>query len=687
MKSALAVCVAVLLLFPVGAFGDAASSKVSPSKVLITNSNVPNTNSNIASGTAKLNVQNPSVDSVQNPSVNSKIDVNSSPYTGLYIKVFTDKSVYAVDEKVRISALVSKGSSDLTDAKVTLDISSPDGEGQTVSMDRGYCVASNCKCECDGTDCNTPCACDPSVSCQYDASIKAKEEGGYELTAHASLDNERADASAKFLVSGLSDIENVKLGQKFDLELGDSAVVVDYNNMLLVLDNVRTYKCSEIESESETAKCTDSLPAAFLRVRQYSEYPTYVEETKSGSSNKIVPTETPSYANEVPVTVYKGETVTLFSGATLSFLDYDGSEAVFVVEREDGSDFVSVKVVPSTVNIGLGETAEYNMHIKDKHKVTTADSKSYTYEIRVYDLPFELTYDDSITLYAGEEIKVPLYVDTSAVGSTYYKANSTGKLSNTATVKRSTTATVNSKASASTVNNQKVISSSVSEATLSEKVAISPEYSGNGRAYRFVVKVYGEGSEASADAVLNVLYTPPVPDNELEIQLDQGWNLVTLPGDGSLDSGNCNVEEESYAAVYVSSEGRYMTFKEATELMGEAGLKEYLETHPFWVYSFKACTLAFSLQNSASFNDLSLESGWNFVPVTQDMVGNSLDLIGGECSFEKLYYWDSGSQAWDKLDTDEPFEKSMLYRGFVAKAESSCGFGWGAVMSPPQLPE
>ena len=95
----------------------------------------------------------------------------------------------------------------------------------------------------------------------------------------------------------------------------------------------------------------------------------------------------------------------------------------------------------------------------------------------------------------------------------------------------------------------------------------------------------------------------------------------------------------------------------------------------------------FRLDDPTSFNDLNMVEGWNFVPITEDMEGNSLSDIGGDCDFEKTYYWNADIQNWEKMSLSERFTSDMVYTGFVAKVEKSCSFGWGAILTPPPLPE
>ncbi len=176
--------------------------------------------------------------------------------------------------------------------------------------------------------------------------------------------------------------------------------------------------------------------------------------------------------------------------------------------------------------------------------------------------------------------------------------------------------------------------------------------------------------------------TPPQPPGEIiRIHLNRGWNLITLPGKGGeLNKGNC---ERMYGFVYMNN--RYYTIKEAEEKLGSDALREYMRLHSFWIYTFKRCYLEFKLVEYTSYTELKLNNGWNFIPITEDMVGKSLSDIKGNCSFRKVYIWNAEKQIWDMLSESYVFKRNDLPNGFVVYAEEDCGFG--SIMMPPPLPE
>ena len=176
--------------------------------------------------------------------------------------------------------------------------------------------------------------------------------------------------------------------------------------------------------------------------------------------------------------------------------------------------------------------------------------------------------------------------------------------------------------------------------------------------------------------------TPPQPPGEIiRIHLNRGWNLITLPGKGGeLNKGNC---ERMYGFVYMNN--RYYTIKEAEEKLGSDALKEYMRLHSFWIYTFKRCYLEFKLVEYTSYTELKLNNGWNFIPITEDMVGKSLSDIKGNCSFRKVYIWNAEKQIWDMLSESYVFKRNDLPNGFVVYVEEDCRFG--SIMMPPPLPE
>jgi hypothetical protein len=146
---------------------------------------------------------------------------------------------------------------------------------------------------------------------------------------------------------------------------------------------------------------------------------------------------------------------------------------------------------------------------------------------------------------------------------------------------------------------------------------------------------------------------------------------VTLPGTGNLSIGNCS--GDMYALAYVRSTGEYVPVSELGSTMGEADAKEYLRLNAFWVYAFTACVMDFGLVQPTRMSELSLDEGWNFLPVTADMAGLSISDMRG-CRFESVNAWDPAGQGWRIKDANEKFAGPPTI-GFAAKVHEACRLG------------
>jgi hypothetical protein len=485
--------------------------------------------------------------------------------------------------------------------------------------------------------------------CDFAPCPGEKNETDEEEKNQTDEETNETDSEDYFWAPEPDEYQYVRLGQKFELEAGESAVVVDRGDMKVYLREVLF------------PECMGCPPMAQLGVSQ------------AYNTNSRAPNNTARMYPEKLVQVEEGDSEEVF-GAVISFLEWEGGNARFIVEQKSGN-YVDVKIDPTRTSVELGESAKYNIVIKDRHSET--GDGIYKYKISVLDLPFSADYEDSVALFPGEQEEFPLSILTGFAIDSDYDADSEGYQK----AARTRASNVTRKMANATMN--------ITPEEARERVELYPSVTASGRAYKFRVVVTGsDGSEATAYAVLNVLYSPPPPPrNETGISLQKGWNLVSLPGEGELSAGTCSGMDDLYAFVYISGLGEYMTLQEASDYMGEKELKEYLKLNSFWAYSYRDCRMKFALEEPTSFNELELEGGWNFVPVTEDMEGNSLSDIGGNCAFERSYYWDADKQDWKTLDEGRELEEEQLYHGLVAKVENTCEFGWGAIVAPPSLPE
>ncbi len=371
---------------------------------------------------------------------------------------------------------------------------------------------------------------------------------------------------------------------------------------------------------------------------------------------------------------------------------FDSESATLNVRSRPDPRQVTVSVQPTRKYVRNGETAVYAVTVADPHVAVKCASTSnekcivepIIYSIGVSGLPFALNHPGEVRVQPGHKTTFELEVDTSAM------------------------------IMESTVSYEELEVNSASQKILAR------------RPYSFTVTAKSEDGAGSGHAVLyvGVPTTPPTPPGEkVEVELDVGWNIVSLPGVGRPDypvttvkeiiavdseaevsASSAGLSEEvvdeivalpeihprKYFFVYLKDEKRYATFAEAVRLMGAVEFRKYLQYNAFWVYTPVDDEFVFTVWRYTSYNGMPVNAGWNFIPVTKDMEDKSLDEIGGNCVFHRLYMWDSGGQQWYSIGEGHVFGDDEVYGGIVAYADGDCRLGGGDaddIPVPPPLPD
>ena len=155
---------------------------------------------------------------------------------------------------------------------------------------------------------------------------------------------------------------------------------------------------------------------------------------------------------------------------------------------------------------------------------------------------------------------------------------------------------------------------------------------------------------------------------QMDISLERGWNLVSVPGEGELWIGTCS--HKVVGSVYVPYLGKFMGFSELENSMDNFG--SFLVRRSFWVYSYQDCKIEFREKRKASYSELWLDDGWTFAPVTEDMVGKTWKEIAAGCSIRSIYTWDS---RWKSFSKSKEIAATYMGQGFLVKSSSSCMLG------------
>ena len=382
-------------------------------------------------------------------------------------------------------------------------------------------------------------------------------------------------------------------------------------------------------------------------------------------------------------------------------------------------DYVDVSINPKEQSTIIGKEVKYDVTITDKHPVmkcytatpiavtsggvsiatgailasaettvsatTPVEAKTeivkcgpqiYNYLVDVGGLPYHTVFPNVISVHAGGsntfELKVfPSSVKTAEGITTTVETTTTAA---TAVAERSVTITGQPIATQPSVTSTQQETTPVKEAT-----------------FKFAVKAYLKEDQTTSDSAIGVLHVkfietpepPPFPDTEkINIELNKGWNLVSVPGKGiGFIKGTCSEDKKPVAFMYVPDKQRYVSFEETVNSMGNEKLLDYLSTHSFWVYSYDDCNIGFKFNGYSTYSGLAITRGWNLLGVTKDMIGETLNNIKGSCNFEKIYKWDSDAQKWIEKSGDDLIQEKG--NGIIVQTVTDCNLKTNSIQPPP----
>jgi len=585
--------------------------------------------------------------------------------SGISLTVYTDKKTFEVGEQFMVRARL-RGVEDVTDTQISVGVIGPGG---TLEFDlKASTCASSSECLCPKNQPGCMAPCETIMTCSYGSEFMSLEEPGeYEIYAVARSGDQGTTAQAKFTVREKSEYKLVRLGEEFTLSKSwtntqsgtDTAVVVDYDDMKIQLLDVDLP-----DTCPAGALCKPSAYHALLEVSM-----------RSGNAwvSKTIRVMDNTGGTVFDAVIYADDLEKHKSGFS----------GVFKVVKHDPIDYVDIKVTPVSATVKQGEKATYKISVKDRRPIPEIygyELKEITYQLEVSGLPFDLDYPKEVKVLEGQTKEVELVVDTSVYGSVRMGSFTQVEEVEMA-VEKTEVVDVEEAAVA------EVVAVEEAEAVAGEvEDAVAKPVPVNG--YRFRVKVVEKGNpEANDVAYARLKVVSQVPD-KIKLAINRGWNLITLPGKGSIEMNDCSNDMQAF--VYLKEQEKYFSMEEASSGNVLGGLlADYLRLHSFWIYAYDACEMLFDLDQATSVAELSPLSGWNFLPVTEDMIGRTLDEVSGDCDFENVYLWRADQQAWDGVSSTYEFEDEDLYNGFVAKAENSCDMGWGVLIppAPPALPE
>ena len=182
---------------------------------------------------------------------------------------------------------------------------------------------------------------------------------------------------------------------------------------------------------------------------------------------------------------------------------------------------------------------------------------------------------------------------------------------------------------------------------------------------------------------------------ESYVTFNKGWNIITgFIHPRQLMEGD--ILQENIKAIYLLAQPsqEYIRVYPNPEDDKLAGLQDYYEQTPLWVYSDKSGRVKYNFEEQIPieyWNEHKLYTGWNMVSITEEMIGDGgepeLRDLAGTCTIQKAYFFNPEQQNWGAFPLDEDFSEDALNMGIVLKVLSDCTLGTsGSLIPPPTLP-
>ncbi len=190
----------------------------------------------------------------------------------------------------------------------------------------------------------------------------------------------------------------------------------------------------------------------------------------------------------------------------------------------------------------------------------------------------------------------------------------------------------------------------------------------------------------------------PFDDNAVTVQINKGWNLLSLSSVTRLSSRSY-LQAENFKAVYfyipqiskyIGIDAKNPNSDTVMRQLQENGKSEgwfrenmyYFLNQGAWIYSNKNGEATFILGDDVlDLNYSKLASGWNFKVI----IGTgTFDSKKGNCNIEKIASWNSETQSWNMVDSNADI-KNYFNKVVVIKVTNDCQLGENNI-NPPSIP-
>ncbi len=182
-----------------------------------------------------------------------------------------------------------------------------------------------------------------------------------------------------------------------------------------------------------------------------------------------------------------------------------------------------------------------------------------------------------------------------------------------------------------------------------------------------------------------------VKQYKVEIEVTKGWNLISsgLAFSSTLtnhidESGD--IKPENIKAIYAYSNklneyiSNYPNYDERLYSANEyfKGDEQDIVGASTWIYVDKSGVLKYSSRGIKNLNETSLFSGWNFLSVTSEMNGKTINEIKGNCNIQKVAFWIQAEKKW-LIFTETEINKKLSNDdlggyGLIIKVSNDCKF-------------
>lgn len=174
----------------------------------------------------------------------------------------------------------------------------------------------------------------------------------------------------------------------------------------------------------------------------------------------------------------------------------------------------------------------------------------------------------------------------------------------------------------------------------------------------------------------------------------EGWNLLNAGiYSANMLTSNSDINENDITAVFVysPSTNQFIRIKPNLEEGKYNAEKSYyngwtskIHSLSAWVYVERDGMIEYTTDDIISMTHRELTSGWNFVSVTENALGKSLNDLKGSCNIQKAYYYLEG---YKNLDLNMELPTDMSSQGLLIKVSSDCSFEKsGSSITPPSMP-